>query len=340
MQEQDLGPEAFLADAANIHALVSLRRYQITDPMLIRQAATVTAHSLFNTWERLGPTNKEGDASGIWSALYHAWTGPNRRTFTPIMEVLQVSVEMKNTMNVREVDMKTELILAGLMGAWYVEKERPSTEALLFAVQNQMGPLTVGILARYGYKFPDSSKGSNVMMALMAYTQQYGANILMEVCKKRYSGANGRIATGAKGGTALHLVCANAATLLVSTTPTVITPTDPEYPSTVWLEINTARLPYAEDDTHMEVAVNSLLRFGVSPHILNDEFKSPIDILKALDIHKDARIVNLIKKLEKVEKRALQGDAWRFQTTFEAGIEKGMGKDVAELIAKQLYVAC
>ena len=339
MQEQDLGPEAFLADAANIHGLVSLRRYQITDPMLIRQAATVTAHSLFNTWERLGPTNKEGDASGIWSALYHAWTGPNRRTFTPIMEVLQVSVEMKNTMNVREVDMKTELILSGLMGAWYVEKERPSTEALLFAVQNQMGPLTVGILARYGYKFPDSSKGSNVMMALMAYTQQYGANILMEVCKKQYTGANNKIKV-AGGGTALHVVCANAATLLTTTPTAMNRPTDPQYQSQVWLEVNNFRLPYAKDDTHFETSVNSLLRFGVSPHILNDKLKSPIDILKALDIHENVRIVKLIKKLEKLEKKALQGDAWRFQTTFEAGIEKGMGKDVAELIAKQLYVAC
>jgi uncharacterized protein YajQ (UPF0234 family) len=106
------------------------------------------------------------------------------------------------------------------------------------------------------------------------------------------------------------------------------------------VEVDFFRLQYMVSDTHLETTVNSLLRLGVSPHILNDKLKSPIDILKGLDIREDVRIVKLIKKLEKAEKKALQGDAWRFQTTFEAGIEKGMGKDVAELIAKQLYVAC
>ncbi len=143
-------------------------------------------------------------------------------------------------MQAPEVDMKAGLILAGLKGAWYEEKEHPSTEALLFAVQNQMGPLTVGILLRdYGCKFPPH--GSEVMTAIVAYTQRYGVNILMEMCKKRYSGANSKIKAKG-GGTALHVVCANAATLL-TTTPTAINPstddvTDPRYPSQVYVEVD------------------------------------------------------------------------------------------------------
>ncbi len=52
------------------------------------------------------------------------------------------------------------------------------------------------------------------------------------------------------------------------------------------------------------------------------------------------RIMSLIKKLEKTEKKALQGDAWWFKMALEAGIVKGMEKDVADLVAKQLHVAC
>jgi hypothetical protein len=166
------------------------------------------------------------------------------------MEVLQVYLEVRPTM-VREVDMKAKLMIAGLKGAWYVKNERPSTEELLFAVQNQVGPLTMGILARFGCKFPERAKGTDVMTAVMTYTQHYGVNILMEMCKKQYSGANGRIANGGEGGMALLVVSANAATLL-TTTPTAITPTEDQYPSQGSLEMT--RLPYDEDDTHLEIA--------------------------------------------------------------------------------------
>ncbi len=54
---------------------------------------------------------------------------------------------------------------------------------------------------------------------------------------------------------ALHVVCANAATLLTLAP----TPTDSQYPPQVWLELNMVRLPYVEDDTDLEIAVNSLL---------------------------------------------------------------------------------
>ncbi len=50
---------------------------------------------------------------------------------------------------------------------------------------------------------------------------------------------------------ALLVVSANAATLL-TTTPTAITPTEDQYPSQGSLEMT--RLPYDEDDTHLEIA--------------------------------------------------------------------------------------
>jgi hypothetical protein len=69
--------------------------------------------------------------------------------------------------------------------------------------------------------------------------------------------------------------------------------------------------------------VKSLLHFGVSPHTLNNDLKSQIDILKALDIRYDVRIENLIRMLEQGEKKEIQADSWRFKSALKAGIDKG-----------------
>jgi hypothetical protein len=50
--------------------------------------------------------------------------------------------------------------------------------------------------------------------------------------------------------------------------------------------------------------------------------KSPIDILKALGLHEYVRILDLMRKMERLEREARKADLWWYNNTFKAVIKK------------------
>jgi hypothetical protein len=84
-----------------------------------------------------------------------------------------------------EMDMSPESILFPLKGSWYeTEKEQALSEDLLYAVQNQMGPLTVSILSFL--------KGSNVMTAIISrILRHYSHHIIHSVLWRGFTGGDG-----------------------------------------------------------------------------------------------------------------------------------------------------
>ncbi len=93
----------------------------------------------------------------------------------------------------------------------------------------------------FGCKFPEMRQGSDDMTAIMLYTLQYGVDMLLDMCKKRYREANGKIGVGGGESTALQLVCANASRLLTTSTTEKAT-VMMDHASQVLMEINMTML--------------------------------------------------------------------------------------------------
>jgi hypothetical protein len=297
--------QRFLAAAARGDAL---HHFDITDLGVMEQGAEAVVAALFREAMRAGTDEDFGtparyrECSLRLQDLYSAYAGTGRFAFTPWPTLRQYR-ELQRSCGAMQCGLDffaaTILMCMHASGQTDLATTFEGVSPLLFALQHRFCA-TSTLLAGTCVLHPGEAEAG---MAAMIACTPHAIHVLVSnyrhskpLCFGETLPANTRLP--GTGGTALHGVCRNT-------------------------ELTLSRL---------SKCVQALVEYGVGAHILDDDLRSPVDILRARP-DRD-RLGVLIALLDALRQEGVDGD-WRYAETLRLNVLP----DIAERIAKCLHVA-
>lgn len=300
--------QLFLRTAANFY-YDSLSRYNITSVEIMKEASALVARSLFDL-RKTEPTDDMCYRFTMrWYDLYAAWGGEFsdlHNVMSPVMDVLNVYAELNQGDAKQTIDKVAYHILASLTMPTTPLRTfncipRPSERhalAALLFAMRHCNPSTLSVIMSMT-NIRTKFFASHGSAVMTAVADMCQVQGFLEAMAVFYPGANSRVT---RGGTVMHVVCATLS------------------------------------EERLEQAMGCLFKMGVMPHILDDDSRSPRDILKARFPETKSKAINdLQAKLAECEEKGRQ--EWKYATAIRAGWKKGLPNDVTRRIASGLYVA-